>query len=155
MSSSGLLYAAGVGTANLTGVYNYISGNTSTFCTNSVAITVYRDQPASLVHRYSFTSDASDSVGGPAWNGTLPNGGAFAGGQVSLAAASSQYVQLPAGILSNYTAVTIDTWVSFGTLPSKCFLYGFGNINGSSGEQYIFCQPRERTHCHHAFRLYG
>ena len=142
VNSSGLLYAAGIGTANLTGVYNYIIENTSTLYTNSVAITVYHGQPASLVHRYSFTSDASDSVGGPAWNGTLPNGGAFANGQVSLAAASSQYVQLPAGILSNYTAVTIDAWASFGTLPSACFFYGFGNISGSSGLQYIFCQPQ-------------
>ena len=142
VDSSGLLSATGIGTANLTGVYNYVSGNTSTLYTNSVAITVYRGQPASLVHRYSFTSDASDSVGGPAWNGTLPNGGAFANGQVSLAAASSQYVQLPAGILSNYTAVTIDAWASFGTLPSACFFYGFGNISGSSGLQYIFCQPQ-------------
>ena len=142
VNSSGLLYAAGIGPANLTGVYNYISENTSTLYTNSVAITVYHGQPASLVHRYSFTSDASDSVGGPAWNGTLPNGGAFANGQVSLAAASSQYVQLPAGILSNYTAVTIDAWASFGTLPGACFFYGFGNISGSSGLQYIFCQPQ-------------
>jgi alpha-L-arabinofuranosidase len=143
VNSSGLLYATGVGTANLTGVYNYISENTSTLYTNSVAITVYHGQPASLVHRYSFTTDASDSVGGPAWNGTLPNGGTFANGQVSLAAASSQYVQLPAGILSNYTAVSIDAWASFGTLPSACFFYGFGNISGSSGLQYIFCQPRD------------
>jgi hypothetical protein len=49
---------------------------------------------------------------------------------------------LPAGILSNYAAVTIDAWASFGTLPGACFFYGFGNILGSSGEQYIFCQPR-------------
>jgi hypothetical protein len=142
VNSSGLLYATGIGTANLNGVYNYISGNTSTLYTNSVAITVYHGQPAALVHRYSFTSDASDSVGGPAWNGTLPNGGTFANGQVSLAAASSQYVQLPAGILSNYTAVTIDAWASFGTLPSACFFYGFGNISRNSGLQYIFCQPQ-------------
>ena len=60
---------------------------------------------------------------------------------MTLAAASSQYVQLPAGILSNYTAVTIDAWASFGTLPSACFFYGFGNVNGASGIDYVFCQP--------------
>jgi alpha-L-arabinofuranosidase len=144
VNPSGILYATGVGTANLTGIYNYISGNTSTFYTNSVAITVNPGPPPVLVHRYSFTSDASDSVGGSAWNGTLPNGGTFANGQVTLAAASSQYVQLPAGILSNYTAVTIETWVTFpDQLPVNCFFYGFGNTDGSgAGEDYIFCAPQ-------------
>jgi beta-xylosidase len=115
------------------------------------------DQPAppvppvsrvvSLVHRYSFseTSGATvaDSVGGSAWNGTLPNGGTLGGGQVQLRAASSQYVKLPAGILSDYTAVTIDAWVTFpSALPTNCFFFGFGNISGTSGSSYIFCQPR-------------
>ena len=38
----------------------------------------------SLVHRYSFSkvsgTNVADSVGGSAWNGTLPNGGTFGGG---------------------------------------------------------------------------
>jgi hypothetical protein len=144
INASGLLSAVGIGTANLTGIYNYISGNISTLYTNSVAITVSRGQPASLVHRYSFTTDASDSVGGSAGNGTLPNGGTFANGRVSLAAAGSQYVQLPAGILSNYSAVTIETWVSFpDQLPVNCFFYGFGNTDGGgTGMDYIFCAPQ-------------
>ena len=144
VSSSGVLDATGVGTANLTGIYDYISGNTSTLYTNSVVITVNPGPSPVLVHRYSFTSDASDSVGGPAWNGTLPNGGTFGNGQVSLAAASMQYVQLPAGILSNYTAVTVESWVTFpDQLPVNCFFYGFGNTDGGgSGTDYIFCAPQ-------------
>jgi alpha-L-arabinofuranosidase len=143
VSASGLLSAVGVGTANLTGIYNYISGNTSTFYTNSVVVTVYRPS-AVLAHRYSFTSDASDSVGGSAWNGTLPNGGAFANGQLTLSAAGSQYVQLPAGILNAYTAVTIEAWATFpDQLPGNCFFYGFGNTDGGgAGENYIFCAPQ-------------
>jgi hypothetical protein len=144
VDSSGALHATGAGTANLTGVYDYISGNTGTFYTNSVTITVSPVAPPVLVHRYSFTSGVSDSVGGPAWNGTLPNGGAFANGQVSLSAAGSQYVRLPAGILSNYSAVTIETWVTFpDQLPLNCFFYGFGNTDGGgSGMDYIFCAPQ-------------
>lgn len=144
VDSSGVIHATGIGTANLTGVYDYISGNTGTFYTNSAAVTVSPALPAVLAHRYSFTSDASDSVGGSAWNGTLPNGGTFAGGQVSLASASSQYIKLPAGILSNYSAVTIETWVTFpDQLPANCFFYGFGNTDGSgAGENYIFCAPQ-------------
>ena len=104
-----------------------------------------------LVNRYTFDTDATgtnvvDSVGGPAWYGTIPNGGDFTSvpGQLLLSAGSSQYVQLPVGILSNYTAVTIDCWATFGTLPSACFLYGFGNTDtGGAGENYIFCQPKD------------
>lgn len=144
VNSDGVLSATGAGTANLTGIYNYLSGNGSAFYTNSVAITVLAVSPPTLAHRYSFTSDASDSVGGPAWNGTLPNGGVFANGQLTLASSGSQYVQLPAGILSNYTAVTIETWVTFpDQLPVNCFFYGFGNTDsGGSGEDYIFCAPQ-------------
>ena len=104
--------------------------------------------PMALVHRYSFneTSGATvaDSVGGPAWNGTLPNGGTFGGGQLSLAAANSQYVQLPAGILSNYTMVTLEAWATFpDQLPVNCFFFGFGTYSGSLGYDYIFCAPRD------------
>jgi len=109
-----------------------------------------------LVNRYSFTDDGTgtnvvDSVGGTAWYGILPNGGDFATfpGQLLLSASSAQYVQLPVGILSNYTAVTIDVWATFGALPANCFLYGFGDTDPTvltgglpSGFNYIFCQPQ-------------
>jgi hypothetical protein len=101
-----------------------------------------------LVHRYSFgdapgSTAAIDSIGGAAWNGTLPSGGTYANGQLSLAAATKQYLQLPAGILSNYAAVTIETWVTFpNQIPNNSFFFGFGNTNGSVGVNYIFCAPR-------------
>ncbi len=100
-----------------------------------------------LVHRYSFSETSgttvADSVGGSAWDGSLPNGGTLGDGQVQLRASESQYVNLPAEILSDYTAVTIEAWVTFpSTLPTNCFFFGFGNISGTSGSSYIFCQPR-------------
>ncbi len=53
-----------------------------------------------LIHRYSFSENngttVADSVGGAAWNGTLPNGGSFSGGQLVLSSNSQQYVNLPA-----------------------------------------------------------
>jgi uncharacterized protein YjdB len=135
----GNVTGVGAGTANIIASYPAL-GLTAT---QAVQVTYI---PATLVHRYSFSeksgTNVADSVGGAAWNGTLPNGGTFNGsGQLILASNLQQYVNLPAGILSNYTAVTIEAWASFGTLPSACFFFGFGNINGSSGEQYIFCQP--------------
>jgi alpha-L-arabinofuranosidase len=103
--------------------------------------------PTALVHRYRFNeatgTTVTDDIGGPAWDGILPKGGLFGGGQLSLAAASQQYVQFPAGILSNYTMITLDSWVTFpGQLPVNCFYFGFGNTSGGAGYNYAFCAPR-------------
>jgi hypothetical protein len=100
-----------------------------------------------LVHRYSFNESSGkicqDSVGGSECNGTLPSGGTFGAGRLALSSVHSQYVRLPSGILSNYTAVTIDAWVNFPTqLPENCFFFGFGDSRGDMGENYIFCAPR-------------
>jgi len=57
-----------------------------------------------LQHRYSFTSDASDSVGGV--NGTLVGNASISNGALLLPGGGnsdtpSGYVQLPNGIVSN------------------------------------------------------
>ena len=100
-----------------------------------------------LVHRYSFSATSGtvvdDSIGGAAWNGMLPNGGTFSGGKLTLSAASSQYVNLPANILSNYPAVTIEAWATFpDQIAWNTMFFAFGNTIGSSGDNYIFCGPQ-------------
>jgi hypothetical protein len=139
--TDGRLHAVGVGTATITATYLGL--------TVHQLVTVVRPPAPVLVHRYSFhdavgSTSVADSVGGPNWNGTLPNGGTLTGSMLQLAASNSQYVQLPAGILSNYTAVTVDVWATFPTtLPGACFLYGFGNTDTNGlGDYYIFCQPQ-------------
>jgi alpha-L-arabinofuranosidase len=140
----GNVTGVGSGTANIIASYPAL-GLTATQAVQVVYV------PVALVHRYSFSetngsTTVADSIGGAAWNGTVnnvgTNGGTFANGQLILSSSSQQYVNLPAGILSNYTAVTIELWASFPSqLPSACFLFGFGNISGISGTNYIFCQP--------------
>ena len=136
----GNVTGVGSGTTDIIATY----GSLGLMATQSVQV-VY--VPTALVHRYSFSessgTNAADSVGGPAWNGTLPRGGAFASGQLTLLSNSQQFVRLPAGILSNYSAVTIETWATFpDQLPVNCFFFGFGNTNGSFGTSYIFCAPQ-------------
>jgi len=139
------LHGVNPGTASVVTVYQGI--------TNTATVTVVLPAAPALVHRYSFSDKddgngnvggmVADSIGGSAWAGTLPSGGSLTGSQLQLTAANSQYVQLPVGILSNYTAVTIEAWATFpDTLPGNCFFFGFGNTdNGGAGENYIFCQP--------------
>jgi len=62
---------------------------------------------------------------------------------LSLSANSSEYVNLPAGILNGYTNVTIDLWASFpATLPWNCWLFGFGNMSGNDGVNYMHFMPQ-------------
>ncbi len=92
-----------------------------------------------LIHRYSFTADASDSVGTA--NGTLVGSPTFSGGAMVLNGIN-QYVSLPANLFSGMTAVTIETWATFGAITNNSFLFGFGNTDASgNGEDYIFSTP--------------
>jgi poly(hydroxyalkanoate) depolymerase family esterase len=96
----------------------------------------------SLVHRYSFseTNGASiaDSVGGPIWNGTLPSGGTFTNGQLTLASASSQYASLPTGIVGTLSNFTIVTWVKLNSTANWARIFDFG----SDGTTNMFLTPQ-------------
>ena len=140
VDSIGKVVGVAGGTANIAASYDSL-GISATQALQVVKV------PVTLVHRYSFNESSgsvcADSIGGAAWNGALPAGGTFGGGQLALSAEDSQYLQLPAGILSNYTAVTIEAWATFSSrLPKDCFFFGFGNISGDSGNNYLFCAPQ-------------
>ena len=93
-----------------------------------------------LTNRYSFTSDASDSIGGQ--NGTVVGGTTFNGNGTLTLDGSSGFVQLPSNLINtNAGAVTLETWVSFGTIANNSQLFAFGNTNGTSGYNYIFATP--------------
>ena len=90
----------------------------------------------SLVHRYSFNEtggiSVADSVGGPVWAGTLPNGGTLSNGQLTLASASQQYVSLPAGIVSTCSNCTIEAWVKLNSTTNWSRIFDFGNNTTSN-----------------------
>jgi PEP-CTERM motif-containing protein len=104
---------------------------------------------AQLAHRYSFTTDASDSVGGA--NGTLVNSANVSGGQLQLnnpnfsGSTSGQpdphgYLSLPTSILPGSGAATIETWFTF--TGSGFFTEAWTFSNGSDaappfGGQYL------------------
>ncbi len=68
-----------------------------------------------LQHRYSFTADASDSVGGA--NGTLIGNVFITNKTLSLPGGGTSvnpqgYVSLPNGIVSNNTSITVECWLT-------------------------------------------
>lgn len=102
---------------------------------------------AALVHRYSFDSDASDSVGG-AHGTVVGNTASFAGGQITLdnpdnvsstafnpnvaPPATGAYVNFPNHIVSNaaaadqYGAVSFEMWVTMDTNRNWAALFSAG-----------------------------
>jgi hypothetical protein len=121
--------------------------------TNSIVVNVVSSQ---LVHRYSFNessgTDASDSIGGAVWDGTLNAGATLGEGMVTLDG-SSGYVQLPAGIVSGLDEVTIEAWVNLGSpVNTWANLFAFGDSDSDSldttygmGGNYITFQPHTGT----------
>jgi hypothetical protein len=106
---------------------------------------------ATLVHRYSFTSDVSDSVGGA--NGTVVDPGTptavFGGGVLDVSANTGQgsngitedaYVNLPNGIVTAAAnggvpgQLTIETWARSATNRNWAALFSSGTSNGGEDQ---------------------
>ena len=124
VSSSGLITGVGVGSATVSAT---VGGVTAV----SGSITV---SPQTLLHRYSFVSDASDSVGGSAWNGTLVPQGAGTAASITANGLNlpgggggdySGYVSLPDGILTNTTSVTVECWATQASANQWATLWAF------------------------------
>jgi alpha-L-arabinofuranosidase len=140
---NGNVTGVGLGSATITVAYPALGLSAS-----EVVQVVYIS--ATLTHRYSMANisgtNVPDSVGGPQWNGTLPNGGSLNSGVLTFSSASQQYLNLPGGIISNYTATTIDMWIpeisgSSGS-PPFAYLFSFGDTdNTGNGYDYIFFNP--------------
>jgi len=62
--------------------------------------------------------------------------------------ASGGYVNLPGGLVSGSSAVTIEFWAAFGVNGSWARVFDFGNISGSSGLKYLFFTPHTPTSTH-------
>ena len=110
--------------------------------TTGLALFFSLGQPASaradLTNRYSFTTDASDSVG--TRNGTLAGGAYVAGGAVVFDGASA-YVSLGGNNISSMTSVTLMSWGTYsaeGESLGRIFDFGGNNAENGHGENYVY-----------------
>ncbi|HEY7119258.1 MAG TPA: autotransporter-associated beta strand repeat-containing protein, partial [Tepidisphaeraceae bacterium] len=119
---------------------------------------------ADLVHRYSFTSDGTDSVGGATGNVVDPKGtnARFTGGRLdltvnngessnqdfTLATTTGAYFNLPNGIVSSLgQQATFETWLTVATNRNWAEIFSFGaSVGGedvaNGGNQYITLIPQ-------------
>ncbi len=131
VNSSGLITGVGVGTATVSATIGGVHTG------NSGPITV---TPQSLEHRYSFATDASDSVGGTNWDGTIVapaagnpatiNNGLSLPGNTVGGFGYSGYVSFPPGILTNTTSITVECWLTQNQGIGWAEAWDFGN-NGN------------------------
>ena len=105
-----------------------------------VAIHVMAQSATTLTHRYSFTSDANDSVGQT--HGTLQGAAKVGDGQVHLNGTRGTYVNLPGGLIAGYPAVTFEFWASFGTNRNWVRVFDQGSTNGNNGQYDLYFCPR-------------
>jgi len=92
---------------------------------------------AEIVHRWSFGSDASDSVGGA--NGSLEGGATVSDGRVVLDGQNA-YVQLPIGrTMERLTNSTFEAWVIWDQMQRAWLrIFDFGTGPGAS----LYVTPR-------------
>lgn len=99
--------------------------------------------PPSLAHRYSFNPNAQnlvwDSIGMA--HGTLMGNAVMTNGALVLNGTAGTYVNLPGGLVSGSSAVTLECWATFGVNGDWARIVDFGNISGSDGTQYFFYSP--------------
>ncbi|MDB6034611.1 MAG: putative secreted protein [Verrucomicrobiales bacterium] len=102
---------------------------------------------AALIHRYSFTSNADDSVGTA--HGVMRGNAAINSGAVVLDGVNS-YVDFPNGILTNLTSITMEFWLTDNGSGNWSRIYDFGNATAgedfatttaSAGTTYMFLTP--------------
>ena len=132
-------YSIPAATMNDAGVYSLMVGNQVGLGSSDIATVTVTTAAASLIHRYSFTTDASDSVGHA--DGTLMNGALVSGGQLRLNG-TNQYASLPGGLLTGLSSVTVEFWASFGTNAIWNRVFDFGDRNATNaGRNYLMFSP--------------
>jgi hypothetical protein len=134
--TNGYLRAVGLGTADIIATY---SGHSATS-----TVTVVAANQFALAHRYNFhgtpgSTNLPDLAGNAP--GTVVGGGVFTNGTLLFLDGANDHVDLPDGILSSLSEVTMETWVTGFSLNGKWWprVFDFG-WSGSSAS-YFFLAP--------------
>ncbi len=115
--------------------------NKKTLTTLAASLGLAAVSNAALVHRYSFDTDATDSIGGA--HGTLQGDANVLSGAVQLDG-TGDHVALDATAIAinGFTDVTIEAWWSHDTQDVWQRVFDFGDTNGAgAGQNYMFYSP--------------
>jgi len=127
---------------------NYLENSAHT-ATSAVAVLTVRSALQTLDHLWSFTADAADSKGNA--HGDLINGAAVSAGSLVLNGVN-QYVNLPNDLVTSYTSITVEAWITDEGSGAWARVWDFGNSTagedfpigqeGPLGTRYMFLTAR-------------
>jgi len=121
------------------GYYDCVVTNTLGYSNSTVEAKLVVGAANFLSHRYSFTADDTDSIGGA--NGTNFGHAYISGGQLVLDGSTGTYMQLPASLYtsSSATALTVEFWATFGASVANQWVFIFnGSYNGGTSPVDFF-----------------
>ena len=123
-------------TAANAGYYSVVVTNTSGNSATSSVATLVVGAANFLGHRYSFNTNANDSIGGV--NGTLFGDAVVTNGSLVLDGTSGTYLQLPPNLFTpaNATALTVEFWATYAANSANAYVFSFGNTNETIGGTY-------------------
>jgi hypothetical protein len=141
-AATGRFQSVALGPASITATYGGIS--------NSATVSVAVPQDVQLVHRYSFSEASSayvahDSAGSA--HGRLFHPGVAFNGKGELTF-SGAYVDLPDGIISSLSEISVEAWVTWTSSSSWQRIFDFGDrtpVLGGWGRSYFFLTPYAST----------
>src|ERR1017187_8908770 len=113
---------------------------------NDAEILQLAEAHPSLAHRYSFTTDARDSIGTA--HGTLNGDAIVTNSALILDGTSGTYVNLPGGLVSGASAVTFEFWATFGANGAWSRVFDFGSTNCANGQNFLFFSPHTGVGSH-------
>jgi Concanavalin A-like lectin/glucanases superfamily len=100
-----------------------------------------------LIHRYSFTNDAKDSVGHV--DGKLVGGASISGGKLVLkndgvnsGDDSVAYLEFSSSVLPKSGSVTLVAWFTCSEAGAFARVLNFGDKDNGQGEAFIYFTPR-------------
>jgi autotransporter-associated beta strand protein len=131
------------------GSYDCVVTNTAGYSSTSSAAQLVVGAAHFLNNRYSFTTDASDSIGGA--NGTLYGNAVVSGGALVLDGTSGTYMEITNTLFNgtNATALTVEFWATYGGNANNAYVFSFGytNIVGGTiqGHSYVNYSPHTST----------
>jgi fibronectin-binding autotransporter adhesin len=132
------------------GGYDCVVTNTSGNSATSHVATLVVGAANFLAHRYSFTTDDTDSIGGA--TGTNFGAATVSGGKLVLDGTTGTYMGLPSGMLHGLHAATFEFWATYVTISgNNDRVFDFGNTNGTAlgvGGQpnnYLYFSPHSGT----------
>jgi hypothetical protein len=106
---------------------------------NDAEILQLAEAHPALAHRYSFATDARDSIGTA--HGALNGNAIITNNALSLDGTSGTYAKLPGGLVSGTAAVTLEFWATFGANGDWSRVFDFGNTSGANGQNFLFFTP--------------